>query len=59
MGLYELFGPFYIAVSLLTWAYFGGLILMLGANLMAKRVLVVRIDEMKEALWNFKTESPS
>ena len=59
MGLYELFGPFYIAVSLLTWAYFGGLILMLGANLMAKRVLVVRIDKMKEALWNFKTESPS
>lgn len=59
MGLYELFGPFYIAVSLLTWAYFGGLILMLGANLMAKRVLVLRIEKMKEALWSFKTESPS
>jgi membrane protein len=58
MGLYELFGPLYIAVSLLTWAYFGGLILVLGANLMAKRVLTSRIEKMKEELWNFKTESP-
>ena len=58
LGLYELFGPFYIAITWMTWAYLGGLILVLGANLMAKRVLTKQIDRMKEALWNFKTESP-
>jgi len=59
LGLYPLFGPFTIAVAWMTWAYFGGLILVLGANLMAKQVLTKQVDRMKEALWSFKTESPS
>jgi len=59
MGLYPLFGPFAIAVAWMTWAYFGGMILVLGANLMARQVLTKQVDKMKEALWSFKIESPS
>lgn len=59
LGLYPLFGIFTIAITWMTWAYFGGMILVLGANLMAKQVLTKQIDRMKEALWSFKTESPS
>jgi uncharacterized BrkB/YihY/UPF0761 family membrane protein len=59
MGLRALFGPLTIAVAWMTWVYFGGLILVLGANLMAKRVLNSQVDKMKEALWNFSKESPS
>jgi membrane protein len=58
MGFYPLFGPFRIAVTWMTWAYFGGMILVLGANLMARQVLTKQIDKMKEALWSFKIESP-
>ena len=59
MGFYPLFGPFAIAVTWMTWAYFGGMILVLGANLMARQVLTKQVDKMKEALWSFKIESPS
>jgi membrane protein len=59
LGFHPLFGPFSIAVTWMTWAYFGGMILVLGANLMARQVLTKQIDKMKEALWSFKTESPS
>jgi membrane protein len=59
MGLGRMFGPFTYAVTLMTWAYFGGMLLVLGANLMARQVLTKQIDKLKEALWNFKTESPS
>jgi hypothetical protein len=41
------------------WAYFGGMLLVVGANLMARQVLTKQIDKMKEALWSFKIESPS
>ena len=57
MGFYPLFGPFSIAVTWMTWAYFDGMILVIGANLMARQVLTG--DKMKEALWSFKIESPS
>jgi hypothetical protein len=59
MGLYSLFGPFTIAIAWMTWAYVGGLILVLGANLMAKQVLTKHIEKVKETLWIFKTKSPS
>jgi uncharacterized BrkB/YihY/UPF0761 family membrane protein len=59
LGLYPVFGPFTIAIAWLTWAYTGGLILVVGANLMARQVLNRQVDRMKEALWNFKTASPS
>src|SRR5688572_18582712 len=59
MGLHSMFGPLTIAVAWMTWVYVGGLILVLGANLMARRVLNNQIDRVKEALWNFRTESPS
>ena len=59
MGLYSLFGPFTIAIAWMTWAYVGGLILVLGANLMAKQVLTQHIEKVKETLWIFKTKSPS
>jgi membrane protein len=59
MGFYPLFGPFAITITYMTWAYFGGMILVLGANLMARQVLTKQIDKMKEALWSFKIESPS
>ena len=59
LGLYPLFGIFTLAITWMTWAYFGALILVLGANLMAKQVLSKQIDKMKEALWSFKIESPS
>ena len=59
MGFYRLFGPFTIAITWMTWAYFGGMLLVIGANLMARQVLTKQIDKMKEALWSFKTESPS
>jgi len=59
MGLYSLFGPFTIAIAWMTWAYVGGLILVLGANLMAKQVLTEHVEKMKETLWSFKTKSPS
>jgi membrane protein len=59
MDFYRLFGPFAIAITWMTWAYFGGMILVLGANLMARQVLTKQIDRMKEALWSFKIESPS
>ena len=38
---------------------FGGMILVLGANLMATQALTKQVDKMKEALWSFKIESPS
>jgi membrane protein len=59
MGLYSLFGPFTIAIAWMTWAYVGGLILVLGANLMAKQVLTPHVEKMKETLWIFRTKSPS
>jgi len=59
LGLYPLFGIFTVAITWMTWAYFGALILVLGANLMAKQVLTKQIEKMKEALWSFKIESPS
>jgi uncharacterized BrkB/YihY/UPF0761 family membrane protein len=59
MGLYSLFGPFTISITLMMWAYFGGMLLVVGANLMARQVLTKQIDKMKEALWSFKIESPS
>jgi membrane protein len=59
MGLRPLFGPFTIAITWMIWAYFGGMILVLGASLMARQVLTKQIDKMKEALWSFKIESPS
>jgi membrane protein len=59
MGFYALFGPFAIAVTWMTWAYFGGMILVLGANLMARQVLTKQVGKMKEALWSFKIESQS
>jgi membrane protein len=59
LGLYPLFGIFTVAITWMTWAYFGALILVLGANLMARQVLTKQIDKMKEALWSFKIESPS
>jgi membrane protein len=59
MGFYQLFGPFAIAITWMTWAYVGGMILVLGANIMARQVLTKQIDKMKEALWSFKIESPS
>lgn len=59
MGFYQLFGPFAIAITWMTWAYFGGMILVIGAKLMARRVLTRQIDKMKEALWSSKIESPS
>jgi membrane protein len=58
MGFYQLFGPFTIAVTWMTWAYFGGMIMVIGANLMARQVLTKQINKMKEALWSFKIESP-
>jgi membrane protein len=58
LGLYPLFGIFTVAVTWMIWAYFGALLLVLGANLMAKQVLTKQIDKMKEALWSFKIESP-
>ena len=59
MGLHEIFGPLTIAVAWMTWVYFGGLILVLGANLMARQALTKQVERMKEALWSFKTELPS
>jgi len=59
LGFFELFGPMTIAITWMTWAYVGSMIMVLGANLMAKQVLTKQIERMKEALWNFKTESPS
>src|SRR5688572_16693695 len=59
MGLHAIFGPLTIAVAWMTWVYFGGLILVLGANLMAKRALASQVEKMKEALWNFSRELPS
>jgi len=59
MGLYSLFGPFTIAITWMTWAYVGSLILVLGANLMAKQVLTKHVEKMKETLWIFRTKSPS
>jgi membrane protein len=59
MGFYALFGPFAITITFMTWAYVGGMILVLGANLMARQVLTKQVDKMKEALWSFKIESPS
>jgi uncharacterized BrkB/YihY/UPF0761 family membrane protein len=57
LDLYALFGPFTIAVAWMMWAYTGGLILVLGANLMARRVLTKQVDRMKEALWSSRIES--
>ncbi|HET9219300.1 MAG TPA: YihY/virulence factor BrkB family protein [Terriglobia bacterium] len=59
MGLHAIFGPLTIAVAWMTWVYVGGLILVLGANLMAKRALANQVERMKEALWNFSKELPS
>lgn len=59
MGLHSMFGPLTIAVAWMTWVYFGGLILVLGANLMARQTLTKHVERMKETLWNFRTESPS
>jgi membrane protein len=59
MDLYPLFGPFTISITLMMWAYFGGMLLVVGANLMARQVLTKQIDKMKEAWWSFKIESPS
>ena len=59
MGLYPLFGPFTIAIAWMLWAYVGSLILVLGANLMAKQVLTKHVEKVKETLWIFKTKSPS
>jgi uncharacterized BrkB/YihY/UPF0761 family membrane protein len=59
MGLYPLFGPFTIAIAWMLWAYVGSLILVLGANLMAKQVLTKHVEKMKETLWSFRTKSPS
>ena len=59
MGLHSMFGPLTLAVAWMTWVYFGGLILVLGANLMARRVLTKQVERMKETLWNFRTELPS
>jgi len=58
MDLHSMFGPLTIAVAWMTWVYFGGLILVLGANLMARQVLTKQVEKMKETLWNFRTESP-
>jgi uncharacterized BrkB/YihY/UPF0761 family membrane protein len=59
LDLYALFGPFTIAVAWVMWAYTGGLILVLGANLMARQALTKQVHRMKEALWSSKVESPS
>jgi membrane protein len=59
MGLHSMFGPLTIAVAWMTWVYFGGLILVLGANLMARQTLNKHVERMKETLWNFRTELPS
>jgi membrane protein len=59
MGLYSLFGPLTIAIAWMTWAYVGGLILVLGANLIAKQVLSKHLGAIKETLWVFKTKLPS
>jgi membrane protein len=59
MGLYSLFGPFTIAIAWMTWAYVGSLILVLGANLMARQALTQHVEKIKETLWIFKTKSPS
>jgi uncharacterized BrkB/YihY/UPF0761 family membrane protein len=58
MGLHAIFGPLTIAVAWMTWVYFGGLILVLGANLLARRALANQVERMKEALWSFNRELP-
>lgn len=39
LGLREIYGPFIITVTLLTWAYVSGIILLFGANLTARKLL--------------------
>jgi membrane protein/epoxyqueuosine reductase len=42
LGLRDIYGTFIIGVTLMTWGYVSGLLLVLGANLTAKRVFAAR-----------------
>jgi membrane protein/epoxyqueuosine reductase len=37
LGFRDVYGPFYLSVTLVTWAYISSMILLLGANLSPKR----------------------
>ena len=39
LGLSSIYGAFVVTVTLLTWAYVSGIILVLGANLTARNAL--------------------
>lgn len=45
LGLREIYGPFVLTVTLLTWAYISGIILLMGANLTARRTLSLPVEE--------------
>ena len=42
LGLEEIYGGFKVTVTLMTWAYISGIILLLGAHLTARRVFSVQ-----------------
>jgi YihY family inner membrane protein len=46
----EIYGPFYISVSLMFWAFFSGLLLLGGAHLSAAGKLVPREDPERDIL---------
>lgn len=42
LGLRDIYGGFIVTVTLMMWAYVGGIVLVFGANLTAKRVFAAR-----------------
>lgn len=47
LGLDDIYGGFKLTVTLMTWAYVSGIILVLGANLTVKRVLTTQFERIK------------
>jgi membrane protein/epoxyqueuosine reductase len=54
LGLEEIYGGFRVTVTLMTWAYISGIILLLGAHLTAKRVFSAQtaVAELNEGAQN-------
>jgi YihY family inner membrane protein len=46
LGLDDIYGGFVVTVSLMTWAYVSGIILVLGANLTARKVFPMPVDRV-------------
>ncbi|MBI4475382.1 MAG: YihY/virulence factor BrkB family protein [Acidobacteria bacterium] len=50
LGFREIYGPFIITVTLMTWAYVSGIILLFGANLLARKMLPPGQEVLSEGL---------